>query len=90
MVSRQRGVPWPGRGNSFWVCRPAGHWYVCTWAPYYYRVPREQSVADLCEAFVDVGTEAEARVPDDLIARFSLVETDHDDWDRLWDASEGE
>jgi GNAT superfamily N-acetyltransferase len=34
-------------------------WYVCTWAPYYYRVPSSSSVLDVAEAFVDVGKSTE-------------------------------
>lgn len=83
VVSRQKRVPWPNRGNSFWVCMLAGYWHVCTWAPCYYRVPSEQPIADSCAAFVDGGREAQPRVPDDLITRFSLVETEGDDWNPL-------
>jgi hypothetical protein len=86
VLSRQRGPVWPGAGNSFWICRLDAEWYVCTWAPYYYRVPPSSSVLDVTEAFVDVGKSAQPCIPAELIARFGLVETDHDDFDRLWQA----
>jgi hypothetical protein len=87
VISRQHGAPWPDRGNSFWICKLAGDWYICTWAPHYYRVPSASSVVAVCEAFVDVGDSAQRRVPADLVTRFSLVETDHDEFDGLWDAA---
>ena len=87
VVSRQRGPAWPNAGNSFWICRLEEHWYICTWAPRHYRVPSEQSVIDVCEAFVDIGTSAQWCVPADLTARFALVETNVDDFDRLWAAA---
>jgi hypothetical protein len=87
VVSRQRGPVRPDAGNSFWVCRLGADWYVCTWAPCYYRVPASSSVLDVAEAFVDVGKSAQSRVPAELIARFGLVETDPDQFDRLWEAA---
>src|SRR4051794_13436841 len=73
VLSRQRGPAFPDAGNSFWICRIAGNWYVCTWSPHYYRVPSEIAVLDVAEAFVDVGKSAQHRVPDELVARFGLV-----------------
>ena len=86
VLSRQRGPVWPDAGNSFWVCKLDADWYVCTWAPYCYRVPPSTSVIDVAEAFVDVGKSAQARVPVELVSRFGLVETDPDQFDRLWNA----
>ena len=85
VVSRQRGPVWPDRGNSFWICRIGGEWYVSTRFMHVCRVPAEQSIIEVCEAFVDVGTQAQYRMPDELIARLSLVEIDNDEFDRLWD-----
>lgn len=87
VVSRQRGPVGPDRGNSFWICRIGGNWYISTWLPHVCRVPAGQSIVEVCEAFVDVGTKAQYRVPDDLVARFSLVEIDVDEFDRLWDST---
>jgi hypothetical protein len=88
VLSRQSGPVRPGRGNSFWICKLTGHWYVCTWAPLYYRVPAESSLVDACEAFLDVGETAQSRVPAELLSRFALTETDADNFDRLWEASQ--
>ena len=86
VVSRQRGPVWPDRGNSFWICRIGGDGYISTWLPHICRVPAGHSIVEVCEAFVDVGTKAQYRVPDDLIVRFSLVEIDVDEFERMWDA----
>ncbi len=88
VLSRQPGVVWPDRGNSFWICRLGEDWYVCTWSPYYYRVPASVGVLDVADAFVDVGDSAQYRVPDELVDRFGLVETVHSEFDRLWDAAQ--
>ena len=88
VVSRQHGPAWPNAGNSFWVCRLGADWYVCTWAPYYYRVPASSSVLDVAEAFIDAGSSAQSRVPPDLAARFGLVETDYNEFERVWDVDE--
>ena len=88
VVSRQRGPVWPDRGNSFWLCRPGAGWHVCTWAPFYYRVPAASSVVDVAEAFMSVGESAQARVPAELVARFALTEVDHGEFERTWDAAQ--
>ena len=87
VLSRQRGPVWPDAGNSFWICRLGADWYVCTWAPYYYRVPASSWVLDVAEAFVDVGQSAQPRVPAELVNRFGLIETAHGEFDRIWDAA---
>ena len=87
VVSRQ---PWTGAlasGNSFWVSRPDGGWFVCTWAGRYYRVPDSASVLDVAEAFAAVGTSAQARVPAALVARFGLAEENPDYFEWVWDAA---
>jgi hypothetical protein len=84
VLSRQRGPVWPDAGNSFWICKLAGDWYVCTWSPRYYRVPPASPVLDVAEAFVDVGNTAQFSVPDELVNRFGLVETEYEAFQRLW------
>ena len=81
VVSRQ---PWTGSlasGNSFWVCRTLGYWYVCTWGRHYYCLPDPSSVLDVAEAFAGVGTSAQARVPAALVERFGLVEAEPEDFE---------
>jgi hypothetical protein len=83
VVSRQTGPPWPDRGNSFWIARLGGNWYVGTWGPFYYRLDDERQLEPFCVAFADTGTRAQARVPDNLATRFGLVEIDDGDFDTL-------
>ena len=87
VLSRQRGPVWPDAGNSFWVCRLGGDWYICTWAPHHYRVPQPTSVLDVAEAFVDIDQSAQRHIPAELVMRFGLIETDNDEFDRLWQAN---
>ena len=35
-------------GNSFWVSRMPSGWYLGTWGGYIYRLPDENSLAELC------------------------------------------
>jgi hypothetical protein len=87
VVSKQKGPPWPDAGNSFSICKVAGRWYVCTWAPNYYLVPVESSVLEVSAAFVDVGTRAQFVMEDDLMKKFSLQHIDDGEFKRLWDAN---
>jgi hypothetical protein len=86
IVSRHPGPVTPDQGNSFWLCQLAGHWYVCTWAPRYYRVPAGGAVPNIAGAFAAMGWEAQGEVSADLVASFVLVETGHDEFDEMWDA----
>lgn len=85
VISRQRGPAWPDRGNSFWICRLDGDWYLGTWGPSHYQVPAATSVIDLAEAFVHVGESAQTQVPAELIVRFGLTPIGYDEFERLWE-----
>src|SRR5438874_1023997 len=74
VVSRQPGPAWPSGGNSFWVSRQQGQWYLGTWAPVCSRVPAEADLVALCAEFVGRGKWAQASVPADLVERYHLVE----------------
>jgi hypothetical protein len=74
VISRQRGPVRPDSGNSFWISNKAGIWYLCTWAPAFYRVAADADLVSLCSEFVACGTSAQARVPDTLIERYRLTE----------------
>ncbi len=50
VVSSQEGPVWPNRGNSFWLSRKHGAWYLSTWLPAAYRVPADQDIVALCSA----------------------------------------
>ncbi len=86
VVSRQRGPVWPDRGNSFWIVRLGGAWYVVTWAPVAYRVPEATSVVEVAAAFVDVGATAQSRLPAEQVERFGLTEVPQDEFERLFEA----
>jgi len=50
-------------GNSFWVSRLAGRWYLGTWGGLLYCLPDETRLAELCVSWL-------SRVPDDLRSDF--------------------
>jgi hypothetical protein len=72
VVSHQNRPVLPSGGNSFWVTRQLGAWYLCTWAPNYYRLSPEADIVSLCEEFVDFGSIAEPEVPASIIQQFGL------------------
>ena|SRR6266446_3064828 len=74
VVSRQNGPTFPFAGNSFSICHDHDGWYLWTWAPHVYRVPKSASLVDLCSEFVDRGDSAQVVVPADLMERYNLVE----------------
>ncbi len=73
-VSNQDGNVWPDRGNSFWLTRAGGRWYLFTWAPRGYHIPDSADVAALCRTCMAFGTSTMGSVPPDISQRFSLVE----------------
>jgi hypothetical protein len=83
-VSSQVGPVYPDRGNSFWLSRRDGVWYLSTSLPAGDRVLLDQDVGALCEACVGSGPSAMYRVPPELIARFKLGEIDNNQYRRLF------
>src|ERR1051325_2305928 len=84
VVSCQEGPVWPNRGNSFWLSRKEGAWYLSTWSPVGYGIPADQGIVALCIACMSVGNSAMYRVRPDLVSRFQLQELDDDTYQRLF------
>lgn len=75
-VSRRDG---DGRlhGNSFWITRRAAHWLIATWTPHVYTFPEQASVLQVAECCIDCLTRSISplvSVPDDVVARYGLLE----------------
>ncbi len=83
VVSAQQGPVWPNRGNSFWLCRKQGTWYLSTWLPAGYRVPLDQDLVSLCAACMGRSS-AMYRVPPEVIQRFGLEELEDNEYERLF------
>jgi hypothetical protein len=83
IVSSQQGPVWPNRGNSFWLSRKQGTWYLSTWLPAGYRVPADQDIVALCSACMG-GPSAMYRVPHEVIERFGLKELNDNEYERLF------
>jgi hypothetical protein len=83
VVSSQEGPVWPNLGNSFWLSRKQGAWYLSTWAPVGYRVPASQDILALCSECMSLGKSAMWRVPPEIISRFELQELDDAEYERL-------
>ena len=88
VVSAQRGPAWPDRGNSFWVSLQSGTWYLSTWSPACYRIPKDQDIVALCSACMGVGTSAMDRVPDEIAVRFGLEQISDNEFQRFFPASD--
>jgi hypothetical protein len=83
IVSSQQGPVWPDRGNSFWLSRKQGAYYLSTWLPAGYRVPADQDLVALCLACMGVPS-AMYLVPHEVIERFGLQELDKKEYDLLF------
>ena len=83
VVSAQEGPVWPNRGNSFWLSRKQGTWYLSTWLPAGYKVPPEQDLLAVCSACMG-GPSARYRVPPEVVARFGLQELEDSEYERLF------
>jgi hypothetical protein len=88
VVSTQQGPVWPDGGNSFWLSLQGGIWYLSTWSPICYRIPRDQDIVALCSACMEVGRSAMYQVPDEIAARFGLEEISNSEFGRLFPGSD--
>ena len=89
VISSQDGAVWPDGGNSFWVSHREGTWFLGTWAPVGYRVPRDQDVLAVCAACMGLGGPAMSRVPADVASRFGLQELASDEYGRVFSETKG-
>jgi hypothetical protein len=60
--------------NSFWVTRYRDDWYLSTWSPCVYRIPKEQNICEVCASILESSQEAIYQVDKDSILRFGLEE----------------
>lgn len=64
-------------GNSFWVAKWEGDWFIATWAPRYYRLARPERFAELCVRLLSREPETAYGFFDESIQReFELMEVD--------------
>jgi hypothetical protein len=83
VVSCQSGAVWPNRGNSFWLSLKNATWYLCTWHPALYKVPRGKDMVALCRECMSFGSSAMYTVPEHITHQFGLVRVD-DEYERLF------
>jgi len=83
VVSSREGPVWPNHGNSFWLSRKQGIWYLSTWLPTGYRVPPDQDLVTLCSACME-GSSAMYRIPPEVVGRFRLQELNEKEYDELF------
>jgi len=84
VVSSQEGPVWPDRGNSFWLSHKDGVWYLSTWGPVGYQIPREQDAVALCSTCMSIGGSAMSRVPSDVASKFQLRQLDDHEYERVF------
>jgi hypothetical protein len=58
--------------NSFWVFHKDGRWFIVTWTPTAYEIPRGTDPRAVCIEFAHHGTSAQHRVPDEMVRCHSL------------------
>lgn len=85
-VSVQDRAIWPDAGNSFWITMATGSWYLFTWSPAGYRIPRGTDIPELCRRCMKSGNRAIYTVPDNICDEFGLVELDDDEAEVVYTA----
>ena len=69
-------------GNSFWVTRLEGKWYLGTWGGCLYRLPESERIVELCvEWLALVPRSTIADFDADLKSKFGLEEIDESEFD---------
>jgi hypothetical protein len=68
-------------GNSFWVARRLGDWFVATWAPKIYRLGNVHRLVELCLHLLHRRPAgAYAAIEPDVVAEFNLTEVADDEF----------
>lgn len=67
------GLPhFPNSTNSFWLTYQNGYWYLGTWAPLIYKIPRNEQLVELAMECLKLSDTAIASIPDHVIIKFGL------------------
>jgi hypothetical protein len=67
-------------GNSFWIAKRAGGWFLGTWGPHVYRIADPARVPELCVTWLRRHPDGTAPDVDSFIRdEFDLVEVDPED-----------
>jgi hypothetical protein len=63
-------------GTSFWVrySQATGQWYLFTWAPRFYQIPRGQAPDPVCLDCLRDSESCNFSVPDHLVQKWGFVE----------------
>ena len=73
IVMSTRFPNFPNDSNSFWLTFDSGHWYVVTFAPQVYQIPKAVDVVRLCTICLGCSNRAIAAVPAGIIQEFNLT-----------------
>ena len=84
IVSTQQGPVWPNTGNSFWLSLKQGFWYLSTWLPAVYRIPKEQNICELCAEVPQSSQTAIYRVEEHHVAKYGLERLSEEEADSLF------
>ncbi len=75
-------------GNSFWVTRFGGNWYLGTWGVQHYRVPDDRNVVDVCVAWLRrKSDETSSDFDDALKVEFELIPLSIQEFEAVWTAA---
>ncbi len=74
-------------GNSFWVTRFGGHWYLGTWGVRHYLVPEHRSVVEICLAWLRRQPDGTTTDFDQALkTEFDLVPLSIEEFEGRWSA----
>ncbi len=72
IVSRQRWPLLPSEGNSFWLTLQEGTWFLVTWCPACYPLPKGREI-EVILAIVDDSAVAQYVLSDSITSRFGII-----------------
>jgi hypothetical protein len=72
-------------GHSFWITHLKQDWYLCYWSYRYWKIPKGESVAEICQHELENGTSI-ASPTQHSIDIYHLVEVDDEEFSKLLDS----
>ena len=78
------GIPNFPTVNSFWVTQVREQWYLSTWLPAVYRIPKEQNICELCAEVPQSSQTAIYRVEEHHVAKYGLERLSEEEADSLF------
>ncbi len=83
MMVVARELPYYPTSNCFWVTHKNEDWFISTFAPRMYTVPRDVDIFQVCKECMESSVKAIARIDVEIVERYGLKLLSSEEYQRV-------